>query len=459
MTALDKAAFASAQQAKGRTQLATALARQLRWAMHYSGDRGINIAPSPPTVTYAYSTGSAINGSGNAAGLPSGGLYAKLAYAGAQSYGIATGNPNNNALIAYGTANTDGALPPANLYRVRFQIITPQFEVCFSEATGSKINALVDGQLLASGAGVVPNALQSGNTRYLKFDFGSDTTTYGVAQSGISAAGTGYAAGDAVTLVGGTYTRPASYRVGATTGGNNAVFNLYTQDPGSYTALPSWPAATTTTGSGTGLTLSQPFLSPCHTTLKPRRIELLIENAYLFGINYNAPSSGEPAITPYYFNPVVPKLYWLGDSQDAHTYGTYAGGEMGFLVAQRLGMGDNLTIDARGGTGFNTPNGTAPAFDYASRANAVIAAAPDVVYFPYSQNIGSNTQATSQTAALGFVNTLMAALPATLFVMDGPAFGAQSWHQAAMNYVAANCLDQSRLGVIQNGQYALGAVG
>jgi hypothetical protein len=72
------------------------------------------------------------------------------------------------------------------------------------------------------------------------------------------------------------------------------------------------------------------------------------------------------------------------------------------------------------------------------------------VFFPYSQNVGSNTQASSQAAALTFLNTLQAALPNTLFIMCGPAFGFQSWHLSAMQYVMANAADPTRIRMIDS---------
>ena len=442
----------------------SSMARLNWWARSFSGVKAIPVmgvtsgAAAAPTVTLPASTSSAINGSLNAASIPTAGKYPNLNCAGYASSTTITGNPNNNALLANGPANTDASLPGATLFRCRFTLTVPQFEVVFNEQTGAKINALVDGAFVtAQGVGVVPNGLQSGNTRYMKFDFGADAPSFGVASANVSAGGTTYAANDLITLSGGTCARAPTYRVGVVSSG--AVTNLYIQDAGDCSALPSFPAATTTTGSGTGLTIAAPFFFSRHTTLKPREIELLIEGAYLFGINYTAPASGEAAISPYTFNPRVPVFYCESDSQDANTYGTYAGGEQCLLVALRLGLEDNIIIDARGGTGFNVASGTAGALDYSARVNAIIAAKPDILYLPYSQNVGGNNQATSQAACISEVNAIQAGSPNTLIVMPGPAFGAQSWHLAAMTACAAGATNPSHITLIDTITQGLGSGG
>jgi len=66
--------------------------------------------------------------------------------------------------------------------------------------------------------------------------------------------GTGYQVGDEIALVGGTYSEQAVYEVAAVSGGVPTRLTLVT--PGSYTVLPSNPVATTTDGSGTGLTMT-----------------------------------------------------------------------------------------------------------------------------------------------------------------------------------------------------------
>ena len=74
----------------------------------------------------------------------------------------------------------------------------------------------------------------------------------------ITAAGTGYAVGDTITVTGGIYSQQATYTV-LTIGGSGAVTGLTTISNGVYTVVPGTPATTTTSGNGTGLTLTLTF--------------------------------------------------------------------------------------------------------------------------------------------------------------------------------------------------------
>lgn len=430
---------------QAQAQTTNIITPQQWWGRSFVAPKPIPIMATPPTVTVPLNSASTINSSNNAGNVPTKGLYANLNCRGFAS----SANSGINTLKAYAPANTDGTLPRAGLIRCRFTTIMPQFEVVFLENTGAKTNAIVDGAFVtAGGNGVIPNGLQSGNFRYLKFDFGADVPSFGVAAANLASAGTGYNTGDTITLTGGTCARAPTYRVSYAAAG--PASGLFIQDAGDCTVLPSFPASTTTSGTGTGLTIGSGFTFTRHTTLKPRQVELLVEGGDLFGINYTAPASGEAAITPYTYNPRTPSLYWLGDSQDGNTYGTYAGGEMGLLVAMRLGLVDNFTTDARGGTGFNAPNGTAPAFEHPNRINALIAAKPDFVFIPYSQNVGSNTQATSTAACISAITAIQNGSPKTLIVLGGPAFGYQSWHLAAMQACVAAAPDPKRIRYIDS---------
>lgn len=68
----------------------------------------------------------------------------------------------------------------------------------------------------------------------------------------IDSGGTGYTVGDILTLVGGTFIRPATYRVNSVSGGA-VTFALQLVDPGLYSVLPAKPAPTS--GGGTGATI------------------------------------------------------------------------------------------------------------------------------------------------------------------------------------------------------------
>lgn len=80
------------------------------------------------------------------------------------------------------------------------------------------------------------------------------TNVTGAAQSATTGAGgTGYVVGDIISLVGGTGTVVATFRVVTAPGG--VVGTVAVVDPGSYTSTPSNPASTTG-GSGSGCTLN-----------------------------------------------------------------------------------------------------------------------------------------------------------------------------------------------------------
>ena len=72
--------------------------------------------------------------------------------------------------------------------------------------------------------------------------------------AGVAAAGAGYVVGEILTLVGGTFTTPATYQVFSILGGG--VTDVTLVSAGNYTVRPSAPAATTSNLSGTGCTLN-----------------------------------------------------------------------------------------------------------------------------------------------------------------------------------------------------------
>jgi hypothetical protein len=81
-------------------------------------------------------------------------------------------------------------------------------------------------------------------------------TTAVQVQSGptINVAGTGYAVNDTLTLVGGTFSQAAVYTIATISGSGVATTTLTTA--GTYTVLPTAPIATTSSGAGTGCTLT-----------------------------------------------------------------------------------------------------------------------------------------------------------------------------------------------------------
>lgn len=72
--------------------------------------------------------------------------------------------------------------------------------------------------------------------------------------STIASPGTGYAIGDTITLAGGTFSAAAVLTVATLSGSGVATYT--TSNAGTYTVLPTSPITTTTSGSGTGFTLT-----------------------------------------------------------------------------------------------------------------------------------------------------------------------------------------------------------
>ena len=80
----------------------------------------------------------------------------------------------------------------------------------------------------------------------------------GIVLSGsVSSGGTGYAVNDTVTVVGGTYSQPATYVVTSVSAG--VVTGITQTSGGTYTSNPVSPVTTSTSGAGTGLVLALTF--------------------------------------------------------------------------------------------------------------------------------------------------------------------------------------------------------
>ena len=79
-----------------------------------------------------------------------------------------------------------------------------------------------------------------------------------VSAATVASAGTGYAVNAILTVQGGTTADPARAKV-ISVGGGGAVTAVQLIDAGGYAASPTTPAATTSSGSGTGCTLNLTF--------------------------------------------------------------------------------------------------------------------------------------------------------------------------------------------------------
>lgn len=114
-------------------------------------------------------------------------------------------------------------------------------------STGSTFPASSVGKtIVISGAGASPYSVLTGS-------------------STIASAGSGYAAGDTITLTGGTFSQAAIVKVDTVSAG--AVATWHMEDAGVYTVVPSNPVAQgSTSGAGTGFTLTARFVGAPHVT-------------------------------------------------------------------------------------------------------------------------------------------------------------------------------------------------
>ena len=173
--------------------------------------------------------------------------------AGQQLFGI--GVTNETIITALGTG-TGGV----GTYTINISQTEPS-EVFNSAAVAAKITGSISGTVLTVTA-VASGTLYPGQTiQGVGITAGTIITALGGSAAlsySITAAGTGYAVGDTITVTGGIYSAQATYTV-ATIGGSGAVTGLTTVSNGVYTVVPGTPSTTTTSGNGTGLTLTLTF--------------------------------------------------------------------------------------------------------------------------------------------------------------------------------------------------------
>lgn len=323
----------------------------------------------------------------------------------------------------------------------RFATDAPAFEVCFHETNGVRMNILVDGEFAYRSEQI--RFANSGNRRYIKFDFGTNVTTYSKSDAsvGITAGGSGYVVGDIITLNGGTNSAggtPCTIVVAQVSGGAVTIASVLNK--GAYTTLPTGTfSQTSTTGTGTGFQCTAQFFGRNHSTKKMRNIEILYNGGRFFGVVTTA----DDVVLPYKINQLSPKLVIVGDSQNAGTYYDYAGSQMGYRIAQRLGMTDKLVISAQGGTGWNQDNGTALKWSSSQRINDLIAHQGDIYLFIGSQNDTANPTLT--TVVTSTLNQLRNVLPNAYFIGVGPVIGNSEPITAAIKngFLAANKQDRT----------------
>lgn len=332
---------------------------------------------------------------------------------------------------------------------IRFATDAPAFELCFNETNGIRINVLVDGKFAYRSEQI--RFANTGNRRYVKFDFGENVTKYSKADASVSivSGGANHKVGDVVTMGSspGEACTVAVATVNATTGAATLVTIL---KKGLYDAVSgSQPTGTlsqtATTGTGTGLQIGATFFGRVQSTKKPRNIEVIWTGG---GKCFGIVTTANDLIFHYKTSPLEPKLVVVGDSQSQGTYLDYVGGHLAYTIAQKLGMTDNFVLSAQGGTGWNKDNIPALRWSSSQRIADLIAHQGDVYLFIGSQNDAAGSDLTA--AVTSTLNQLRAALPNALFVGVGPVVGnGQAVNDSiAAGFAAAN--DQKKIRYIDN---------
>lgn len=148
--------------------------------------------------------------------------------------------PSGNSIID-GSGNIGGQVVAGTTLQTRSSIV----------AKTAVVNTItvVDGSLILSIPTLTVAAPPGSGTQAT-----AAVNTVGAALMKSLVGGTGYAVNDTVTLSGGTFTTAAVFTVAEVSAGVPTRLTLTTA--GSYTVLPSAPVSTTTSGSGTGLTVN-----------------------------------------------------------------------------------------------------------------------------------------------------------------------------------------------------------
>lgn len=374
--------------AKNAAQLATMLANP---------SRSMSIMSLPPTVTVGTGT-STINGNTNGA-----------VTIGPTSDRVSQGR---GGLQFLQTINgTDYYIPNQASAGIKFVFYGSKFEFVMYGQVSSDRNGnysiKIDGQFVT--ADLVPQ-LSNGHHNIL-VDFGTNTDTLTFAQlNSIAAGGTGYAVGDTITLVGGTGTA-ATFAVTAVSSG--VVTKVRALTKGAYSVIPSGPIATTTSGSGSGLTLNL-YWGRDHSTIAPHEIELFMaSNSQFAGLNI-APTDAVIA-APY--RPF--KMSVIGDSITKESFTYQPGRTWVGHMAETLGV-DNLAQIGTAGIGYLRQAGGQNAVEKIATYLSACAT-DDAVFVALGRNDSSYVAADIQAQVTTFFNLLYAGLPDAIIIC-GNAF-------------------------------------
>lgn len=317
-------------------------------------------------------------------------------------YGSGSQTLNDNS-------KTDGGLT-----RLRFMTDEPSFEVVTGYLNNATMNIIVDGEVAYQNFPAYWS--NTGSPRYTKFTFPTVTTLLEVLGASVTAGGSGYVVGDQITLTGGTPTSPLVVEVTTVTSG--AVTGIRIVDRGAYPAkYASAMTQASTTGSGTGCTVtaSSTAWGTKQSDRVLRRIEIHAKGSIRFyGINVG----GKGQVLAWPVPNTLPRVVFLGDSQSAGTVLRHAADHLPSQIAQRLGLQDCYAINAAGGTGWVTNNGSVLMWSDSRRIADVVSLAPDVLVPLGSQNDPQNSATTA--AVTSTLEAIGAALPNCLMVGIGP---------------------------------------
>ncbi|NOV28003.1 SGNH/GDSL hydrolase family protein [Cupriavidus necator] len=387
--------------------------RVQRWARRFDGvGSRYPVMASPPTVTMQ---GNASTINANTAGNVS----HRFDNDALTHIGNAVINDGTNRGVGSSITFADSSKQASNSpIRTRFVTDAPAFEAVFRGTQFAAVSAIVDGEYIARARlAVFPN---DGNPHYVKFDFGTNTRTYTLAQVSKNAGGSGYAVGDQITLAGGTFSTAAVVTVIQVSSG--AISAIEVSNQGAYSVSTTTFTQGSTTGSGTGATFNGPVWSAQFTQRKMRRIELIWHGSgqKLYGINVDNQST----VLPYAVPALAPKIAFVGDSITNGTYLDYAGAHIGLSIGQRLGLADRAEINAIGGSGWATVNTTVtpngPAWNDAKRVADFIALDADIYVWWGSQNDAAAGSSVVTAAVQSVLSQVSAAVPKAIHIGLGP---------------------------------------
>lgn len=150
-------------------------------------------------------------------------------------------------------ATTSGIRDTAIAARTGAELARDLAKAYATTVTG--VSAMTESQVLVGKIPESPMTIPPAQPHYGKAQGGSVAVVATV--SGATAGGSGYVTGDTITVAGGTYTKPAIFRVQANGGG---VTSLTLVQSGLYTANPVNPVAqASTSGNGVGAQLNVTF--------------------------------------------------------------------------------------------------------------------------------------------------------------------------------------------------------